>query len=213
MSIDYDKDFKKIHLIQSLSASHPDLQFSLPQIVVIGPQSCGKSSILEQIIQKDILPRGNNLVTRCPIIINLHSTKGEEYVEFPDGEIIHDFSQVKKRIKSRMKKVCGKNQGIVDTEIIIFIYLKNIFSLTLVDLPGLTKIPKGDQPHDIEDQIEKLIYKYTSGENSFILAIINANVDIVNSEALKMASKVDSEGKRTLGVVTKIDIMDEGTDY
>ena len=87
-----------------------------------------------------------------------------------------------------------------------------MLNLTLVDLPGITKVPVGDQPSDIEDQIRKMITKFISKENCIILAVSPANSDLANSDALQLARKVDPYGKRTIGVITKLDLMDEGTD-
>lgn len=80
--------------------------------------------------------------------------------------------------------------------------------LTLVDLPGITKVPIKGQPHDIEEQIKRITYKYILQDNCLILALTAANTDLANSDALKMAREVDPEGERTIGVVTKIDLMD-----
>ena len=86
-----------------------------------------------------------------------------------------------------------------------------MLNLTLVDLPGLTKIPVGDQPTDIERQIRNLILDFVGKPNCVILAISPANVDLANSEALKLARQVDPQGRRTIGVLTKLDLMDAGT--
>ena len=86
-----------------------------------------------------------------------------------------------------------------------------MLDLTLVDLPGLTKIPVGDQPGDIERQIRNLVTDYISKPNSVILAVSPANVDLANSDALKLARSVDPRGLRTIGVLTKLDLMDQGT--
>jgi dynamin 1-like protein len=75
----------------------------------------------------------------------------------------------------------------------------------------LAKVPIGDQPSDIEKQTRNLISEYIAKPNSIILAVSPANVDIVNSEALKLARHVDPLGRRTIGVLTKIDLMDHGT--
>lgn len=72
-------------------------------------------------------------------------------------------------------------------------------------------MPIGDQPTDIEKQTRNLISEYIAKPNSIILAVSPANVDIVNSEALKLARHVDPMGRRTIGVLTKIDLMDHGT--
>jgi len=72
----------------------------------------------------------------------------------------------------------------------------------------MVQVPIGDQPTDIEKQTRNLISEYIAKPNSIILAVSPANVDIVNSEALKLARHVDPLGRRTIGVLTKIDLMD-----
>jgi dynamin 1-like protein len=78
-------------------------------------------------------------------------------------------------------------------------------------MPGITKIPTGDQPFDIEMRINELSLHYIKPKNSIIMAVCAANVDLANSDGLKIARKVDPHGERTIGVITKIDLMDEGT--
>jgi replication fork clamp-binding protein CrfC len=87
-----------------------------------------------------------------------------------------------------------------------------MLNLTLVDLPGTTKVPVGDQPADIEQQIRDMSRQYIKNPNAIILAVTPANTDLANSDALKLAREVDPEGHRTIGIVTKIDMMDRGTD-
>jgi replication fork clamp-binding protein CrfC len=76
----------------------------------------------------------------------------------------------------------------------------------------LTKVPVGDQPRDIERQIKEMVLKQISKPNAIILAVTGANTDLANSDGLKLAREVDPEGQRTIGVLTKVDLMDEGTD-
>ena len=92
------------------------------------------------------------------------------------------------------------------------IYSTKLVDLTLVDLPGMTKVPIKGQPMDIEKQIRRLTLKFIEPQNALILALTAANTDLANSDALQLAREVDPEGDRTIGVVTKIDLMDEGTD-
>lgn len=73
-------------------------------------------------------------------------------------------------------------------------------------------MPVGDQPRDIERQIRDMILKFISKSNAIILAVTAANIDLANSDGLKLAREVDPEGQRTIGVLTKVDLMDEGTD-
>ena len=106
----------------------------------------------------------------------------------------------------------GKNAGISAQPINLRIYSPNVLTLTLVDLPGLTKNPVGDQPRDIERQIREMLLKFISKPNAVILAVTAANTDLANSDGLKLAAEVDPEGNRTVGVLTKVDLMDAGTD-
>ncbi|KAG8831259.1 vacuolar protein sorting-associated protein 1 [Serendipita sp. 399] len=102
--------------------------------------------------------------------------------------------------------------GISPVPINLRIFSPNVLTLTLVDLPGLTKVPVGDQPKDIERQIRDMLMKYISRPSCIILAVTPGNMDLANSDGLKMAREVDPEGSRTIGVLTKIDLMDAGTD-
>lgn len=108
-------------------------------------------------------------------------------------------------------KLCGTNKDISPIPIVLKIYSRSVVDLTLVDLPGMTKIPTGDQPHDIEARIVDLVNTYIRPKTAIIMAVCAANVDLANSDALKMARRVDPLGERTIGVITKIDLMDEGT--
>lgn len=73
-----------------------------------------------------------------------------------------------------------------------------MLNLTLVDLPGLTKVAVGDQPPDIEYQIRDMIMQFITQENTLILAVTPANTDLANSDALKLAKEVDPTGAAML---------------
>lgn len=118
---------------------------------------------------------------------------------------------MKQEIENETARIAGNNKGINRQPINLKIFSPHVLNLTLVDLPGLTKVPIGDQPSDIEKQTRNLISEYIAKPNSIILAVSPANVDLVNSEALKLARHVDPVGKRTIGVLTKLDLMDHGT--
>jgi len=196
----------------------------LPQIVVVGCQSSGKSSVLENIVGKDFLPRGMGIVTRRPLVlqlINLPQPKsGEEDSKFVEwGEFLHkpnelfyNFEDIRDEIQRETDRLSGKNKGISNMPINLKIYSPYVLNLTLVDLPGITRVPVGDQPSDIETQIRRMIMTYIEKPNAIILAVTAANTDLANSDALQLASEVDREGNRTIGVITKIDLMDKGTD-
>ncbi|KAG2174144.1 hypothetical protein INT43_004164 [Umbelopsis isabellina] len=192
----------------------------LPQIISVGSQSSGKSSVIENIVQRDFLPRGSGVVTRRPLVLQLVTLASSEDQEQPQeyAEFLHipnkrfyDFSEVRKEIEDDTARIAGSNKGISRQPIHLKIYSPKVLNLTMVDLPGLTKIPIGDQPTDIEKQTRNLIVDYISKPNSIILAVTPANADLVNSDSLKLARQVDPEGKRTIGVLTKLDLMDAGT--
>lgn len=71
----------------------------------------------------------------------------------------------------------------------------SVLNLTLIDLPGMTKVPVGDQPQDIEQQIRSMLLEFISKESCLILAVSPANTDLANSDALKIAKEVDPQGK------------------
>lgn len=229
----------------------------LPQITVVGSQSSGKSSVLENIVGRDFLPRGTGIVTRRPLVLQLinrrpkksehakvnqtanelidlnindddkkkdesgkHQNEGQsednkeewgEFLHLP-GKKFYNFDEIRKEIVKETDKVTGANSGISSVPINLRIYSPHVLTLTLVDLPGLTKVPVGDQPPDIERQIKDMLLKYISKPNAIILSVNAANTDLANSDGLKLAREVDPEGTRTIGVLTKVDLMDQGTD-
>lgn len=209
----------------------------LPQITVVGSQSSGKSSVLENIVGRDFLPRGTGIVTRRPLVLQLINKRAQsggaagadllnlseggelennadewgEFLHLP-GKKFYNFEDIRTEIVRETDAKTGKNLGISPIPINLRIYSPHVLTLTLVDLPGLTKVPVGDQPKDIEKQIREMIMKFISKPNAIILSVNAANTDLANSDGLKLAREVDPEGSRTIGVLTKVDLMDQGTD-
>nr|XP_060619463.1 dynamin-2 isoform X3 [Anolis sagrei ordinatus] len=200
-------------LQDAFSSIGQSCHLDLPQIAVVGGQSAGKSSVLENFVGRDFLPRGSGIVTRRPLILQLIFSK-TEYAEFLHckSKKFTDFDEVRQEIESETDRVTGTNKGISPIPINLRVYSPHVLNLTLIDLPGITKVPVGDQPQDIEYQIKDMILQFISRESSLILAVTPANMDLANSDALKMAKEVDPQGLRTIGVMTKLDLMDEGTD-
>uniref|UniRef100_A0A7N8WUS1 Interferon-induced GTP-binding protein Mx n=1 Tax=Mastacembelus armatus TaxID=205130 RepID=A0A7N8WUS1_9TELE len=172
----------------------------LPQIAVVGGQSAGKSSVLENFVGRDFLPRGSGIVTQWAEFLHC---KGKKFT---------DFDEVRQEIEGETDRVTGANKGISPIPINLRVYSPHVLNLTLIDLPGITKVPVGDQPADIEQQIRDMIMQFITRESCLILAVTPANTDLANSDALKLAKDVDPQGLRTIGVITKLDLMDEGTD-
>ncbi|XP_077418291.1 dynamin-1-like protein isoform X1 [Vanacampus margaritifer] len=212
----------------------------LPQIVVVGSQSSGKSSVLESLVGRDFLPRGSGIVTRRPLVLQLVNVapleerlktengngvkqtaqnsypgvKAEEWGTFLHckNQVFTDFGEIRREIEAETERSSGNNKGITAEPIHLKIFSPKVLNLTLVDLPGITKVPVGDQPEDIESQVQEMILSFISNPNSLILSVSAANSDLATSDALKLAREVDPDGRRTLLVVSKLDLMDAGTD-
>ncbi|KAA0201339.1 hypothetical protein HAZT_HAZT000538 [Hyalella azteca] len=137
-----------------------------------------------------------------------------KYGEFlhKKGEKFMNFDAIRKEIEDDTDRITGNNKGISNLPINLRVYSPNVLNLTLIDLPGLTKVPIGDQPADIEQQIRSMIMTYITKESCLILAVTPANSDLANSDALQLSKDADPDGLRTIGVITKLDLMDEGTD-
>ncbi|ETV97833.1 hypothetical protein H310_09175 [Aphanomyces invadans] len=208
-----------INKLQDVFSAIGQSPINLPQIVVVGSQSSGKSSVLENIVGKDFLPRGSGIVTRRPLVLQLYNTDGgaskdEEWGEFNHlpNQKFYDFKKIREEIEKETDRMTGKNKGISNKPITLKVFSPFVLNLTLVDLPGITKVPVGDQPANIEEQIRDMCIEFIGNPNSIILAVTAANTDLANSDSLKMARAIDPEGLRTIGVLTKLDLMDNGTD-
>jgi dynamin 1-like protein len=221
-----------------LGAVGQNTALDLPQIVVVGGQSAGKSSVLEGIVGRSFLPRGAGIVTRRPLVLQLYNTRASGQVEDDEedhenidpnrenndnnsewgeflhmpGRKFHNFSQIRQEIVRETDRMTGGNKGISNNPIHLKIFSPKVLALTLVDLPGMTKVPVGDQPENIEEQIHEMLLEFISNPNAIILAVTAANSDVANSDALQLAKAADPYGNRTIGVLTKCDLMDPGTD-
>ncbi len=218
-----------LNKLQDVAAMVETPILDLPQIVVVGEQSSGKSSVLEGLVGRDFLPRGTGIVTRRPLQLQLIHKKSigpgpkewGEFLHLPDRKFTN-FNEIRREIEAETTRVSGGNkvfwfwflifQRISPQPISLRIYSPNVVTLSLVDLPGLTKVPVGDQPRDIAQRLRELVLEYASRPNALILAVSPANSDLANSDGLRLAREVDPAGERTIGVLTKLDLMDRGTD-
>ncbi|XP_052597290.1 protein Mx1-like isoform X2 [Peromyscus californicus insignis] len=204
-----------IDLIDSLRALGVEQDLALPAIAVIGDQSSGKSSVLEA-LSGVALPRGTGIVTRCPLVLKLKQLEqGEEWrgkVTYKKTEVeISDPSQVEGEVNKAQNFIAG--DGVISSELIsLEVSSPNVPDLTLIDLPGITRVAVGNQPTDIGHQIKRLIKTYIQKQETINLVVVPSNVDIATTEALSMAQEVDPEGDRTIGILTKPDLVDRGAE-
>ncbi|KAK6203431.1 protein MGM1, mitochondrial precursor [Scheffersomyces amazonensis] len=190
------------------SIDHDGLR--LPSIVVIGSQSSGKSSVLESIVGHEFLPKGSNMVTRRPIELTLINSpeSAADVAEFPALKMFNltDFEQVQK-ILFDLNMAVPETECISNDPIQITIKSPRVPDLSLVDLPGYIQVEAADQPLELKQKIRRLCDRYLEAPN-IILAISAADVDLANSSALRASRLADPRGERTIGVVTKIDLVD-----
>ncbi|PYI35811.1 hypothetical protein BP00DRAFT_421907 [Aspergillus indologenus CBS 114.80] len=195
------------NILQSVGQSNT---LTLPSIVVIGSQSSGKSSVLEAIVGHEFLPKGSNMVTRRPIELTLVNTPNAqaEYGEFPALGLgkITDFSQIQRTLTD-LNLAVPERDCVSDDPIQLTIYSPHVPDLSLIDLPGYIQVAGRDQPPQLKQKISDLCDKYIQPPN-VILAISAADVDLANSTALRASRRVDPRGERTIGVITKMDLVD-----
>uniref|UniRef100_A0A3Q2VPR1 Interferon-induced GTP-binding protein Mx n=1 Tax=Haplochromis burtoni TaxID=8153 RepID=A0A3Q2VPR1_HAPBU len=213
----YDEKVRPlIDLIDSLRSLGVEKDLALPAIAVIGDQSSGKSSVLEA-LSGVALPRGSGIVTRCPLELKMTKTKeGEAWygkISYRDfEEKIKEPALVEKMIREAQLKLIGNDTGISSELISLEIASPDVPDLTLIDLPGIARVAVDGQSADIGDKIKTMIQTVISKQETINLVVVPCNVDIATTEALNMAKLVDPDGERTLGILTKPDLVDKGTE-
>ncbi|KAH6835353.1 Dynamin related protein 4C [Perilla frutescens var. hirtella] len=184
----------------------------LPTIVVVGDQSSGKSSVLESLAGIS-LPRGQGICTRVPLIMRLQNHLNphpELFLEY-DGKVVPtDEDNIANAIAMATDEIAGNGKGISNHPLTLVVKKQGVPDLTMVDLPGITRVPVHGQPEDIYEQVSMIIQEYITPEESIILNVLSASVDFSTCESIRMSQRVDKTGQRTLAVVTKADRSPEG---
>ncbi|CAN1162538.1 Dynamin-related protein 4C [Linum perenne] len=188
----------------------------LPTIVVVGDQSSGKSSVLESLAGIS-LPRGQGICTRVPLIMRLHHHSAptpvlslEYSFNGSTKTVPTDETSVAVAINTATEEIAGAGKGISNNPLTLIVRKNGVPDLTMVDLPGITRVPVHGQPEDIYEQVTETIMEYIKPEESIILNVLSATVDFSTCESIRMSQKVDKTGDRTLAVVTKVDKSPEG---
>jgi hypothetical protein len=211
--IDLVDDLRKIGISQDLP---------IPQIAVMGDQSSGKSSVLEA-ISSIPFPRGNGLVTRCATQIRMSNcatwAATIRWVD-PTGQESGDIVTITspdqiadqiERVTSELDK--GNQKNIVtDKEIEIVLQSPDVPNLTIIDLPGIVRTSTRGQSEGLMGEVDALLNRYLEEERTIILAVVPVNVDVATVDILERAKKVDPTGDRTMGVLTKPDLVEKGNE-
>ncbi|OAY78522.1 Dynamin-related protein 4C [Ananas comosus] len=190
----------------------------LPTIVVVGDQSSGKSSVLESLAGIS-LPRGQGICTRVPLVMRLQHDPAAavpliqlQYYNQEKKLLTVDTTEagVTAAIQSATDVIAGSGKGISNTPLTLVVKKHGVPDLTMVDLPGITRVPVHGQPENIYEQISDIIMEYITPKESIILNVLSATVDFPTCESIRMSQRVDPTGERTLAVVTKVDKAPEG---
>lgn len=226
-------DTKILEIGKSINSISSDIKLNdtllIPSLVVVGSQSSGKSSVLNGILSMDILPTGKSMVTRTPLNLDLIQTETDMFAEFGKYQNSNwiktkkikltnplptpiEIEHIHKEIESQTIQKAGSEMNISDEEINLKIYSPFVPNLNLIDLPGLTMVACTDkgQPKDIKIKIRNLIEKYIKQPKNIMLCVMPAREDLEADVALDLCKDFDKEGLRTIGILTKVDLMNQG---
>lgn len=210
---------KRLALIEEIRVELGTEGIECPGVLVVGAQSAGKSSVLER-LTGIAFPRAENTCTRVPTIVQLQTdpnldapfVRVSRHANFSKAVTCNSMNDLQDAILTLSSDITSEVCPIKDEPIHMQYTRMSGPVMTLIDLPGITHVDVKNEAFDIHGVTAAMVKKYVSNENMVVLVVIPANDDFGNSEALRIAQEFDPEGVRTIGVVSKCDMVPERSD-